>query len=70
MLRVSGFSLYGPQSFLSSRVLSSIVILCYQVGSLASRSILIFPKSFYLEIVFKKWLLVLAPAMLVIFFFI
>lgn len=69
MARASGFSIYGPQAFLSSRSVSSLSILCYQLGALASKTILIFPRSFFVEVIFKQWILVLAPAMLLIFFF-
>lgn len=69
MSRVSGFSLFGSQAYLSSKTTASIAIFCFQLGSLVSKSILIFPRTFYLEIALKQWLLALAPAMLILIFF-
>lgn len=69
MSRSSGFSIFGPQAYLSSKTISSIAILCYQLGSLTSKSILIFSRAFYLEIALKQWLLALAPSMLLLVFF-
>lgn len=70
MSRASGFYIFGPQSFLSSKTVSSIAILCFQLGSLVSKGVLVFPRTFFLELAFKKWLLALAPLVLVVVFFV
>ena len=46
-----------------------MLLLCYQLGMLKAKTIVLFSRNFYVELLFKEWLLVLCPAIFVLILF-
>lgn len=70
MGRVSSFYLEESPFFASKGLTANIVMLCYQLGMLAARSVVLSRSMFYVELVFQLWLPILFIYIGLLIFFI
>ena len=65
---ILNFRLLNFSSFLAKKASSTMSILCLQLSTLVNKDIVVFSRSFFLELFFKNWLIFAVPLTVVFFF--